>query len=164
MKRLKFAVETKEAPAPTRLAIGVEGGFQDTKKFNYEEHEQIVVLPEGAVFNLDDPKLPEQVRRSADGVNKAESAFKTEELNATAGTWDGEVRQVIFRIHTDSVKITNMIIIMIILVIYSYHYCDEQVLSRYVYHHLLGEQTLGNIGTTPERSAHSSQWLEMFPL
>lgn len=94
MKRLKFAIENKDAPAPTRLAIGLEGGFQDSKRFTYEEHEQIVVLPECTVFNLDDPKLPEQVRKSAEGVHKAESAFKAEELAATSGTWDGEIRQV----------------------------------------------------------------------
>lgn len=94
IKRLKFKTEAKTCPSPTRLAIGLAGGFQDAKKFQYEEHVQIVVLPECAVFNIDDPKLPENIKRSAEGVNKAESVFKAEELNATTGTWDGELRQV----------------------------------------------------------------------
>ncbi|OQR79005.1 ubiquitin carboxyl-terminal hydrolase 5-like [Tropilaelaps mercedesae] len=94
IKRSKLKVEAKEAAVPTRLAIGLEGGFQDTNKFEYEEQAQIVVLPECTVFNLDDPKLPENVMKSAESVHKAESAFRTEELSATTGTWDGEARMV----------------------------------------------------------------------
>ncbi|KAL0268266.1 UNVERIFIED_CONTAM: hypothetical protein PYX00_010277 [Menopon gallinae] len=43
---------------------------------------------------MKDPNLPEVVRASIDGVINAESAFKLVELEAMAGTWDGEARVV----------------------------------------------------------------------
>jgi hypothetical protein len=42
--------------------IGVEGGFQtDDKKFTFEEHNSVVVLPDWKIFPLPDPELPEIV-------------------------------------------------------------------------------------------------------
>ncbi|XP_003744765.1 ubiquitin carboxyl-terminal hydrolase 5 [Galendromus occidentalis] len=95
IKRVKVRTESQkeEHVPPTRLAIGLEGGFQDAAKHQFKTEEQIVILPEGAVFNLDDPKLPEGLRKSAEGVVSAESAFKVAELESIVGTWDGEARQ-----------------------------------------------------------------------
>lgn len=44
---------------------GVEGGFQtDDKKFLFEEHNSVVVLPDWKIFPLPDPELPEIVSLS----------------------------------------------------------------------------------------------------
>jgi len=46
----------------TKLAIGVEGGFQtDEKRFTFQEHNSVVVLPGWDNFPLPNPELPEIV-------------------------------------------------------------------------------------------------------
>ncbi|KOB76671.1 Ubiquitin carboxyl-terminal hydrolase [Operophtera brumata] len=62
----------------TRLAIGVEGGFDPTSgkpKFTYTDH-----------YNL--------MNKSVQAVIDAESPFKIAEMAALQGTWDGEQREV----------------------------------------------------------------------
>lgn len=98
LKRIRKELITDEPPPekkPTKLAIGVEGGFQtDDKKFTFEEHNSVVVLPDWKIFPLPDPELPEIVQMSASGILAAEDAWKLEEAAAMAGTWDGEKRAV----------------------------------------------------------------------
>lgn len=57
---------TDEAPPtkkPTRLAIGVEGGFDGgVEKIEYEETFSLVLLPEFTVIPLPEPQLPQKVR------------------------------------------------------------------------------------------------------
>ncbi len=54
--------EDSDKPKPTRLAIGVEGGFDvDNKKFEYEEHHSVVVLPDWIIIPLPDTALPAEV-------------------------------------------------------------------------------------------------------
>ncbi|XP_063383766.1 ubiquitin carboxyl-terminal hydrolase 5 [Cydia fagiglandana] len=89
----------------TRLAIGVEGGFDPTcnkPKFTYTDHYNVVVLPGFHTFPWPDPTLPEQVKKSVQAVIDAESPFKIAEMNALAGTWDGEAREV--SVHAVSLK------------------------------------------------------------
>ncbi|KAI6080021.1 Ubiquitin carboxyl-terminal hydrolase 5 isoform X1 [Aix galericulata] len=81
---------------PTRLAIGVEGGFDITEeKFEYDEDVKIVILPE----HLDIPRdglegLPDMVRdriaSAVEAILTADSASRKQEVQA----WDGEVRRV----------------------------------------------------------------------
>lgn len=81
----------------TRLAIGVEGGFDPDagkKKFEYEESYSIVVLPDFISISWPDPQLPEIVNASVKAIIEAQSATKLAELEALAVTWDGEVRVV----------------------------------------------------------------------
>lgn len=96
LRRIRKEVITEEPPPekkPTKLAIGVEGGFQtDDKKFAFEEHNTVVVMPDWKVFPLPDPELPEIVQMSVSGILAAEDAWKLEEASAMAGTWDGEKR------------------------------------------------------------------------
>ena len=48
---------------PTRLAIGVEGGFDAgvVEKAEYEDHTSIVILPEYQTIPLPSPALPQKV-------------------------------------------------------------------------------------------------------
>ena len=48
---------------PTRLAIGVEGGFDggEVKKAEFEDHTSIVILPEFQTIPLPNPNLPQKV-------------------------------------------------------------------------------------------------------
>ncbi|CAH0692006.1 unnamed protein product [Spodoptera exigua] len=81
----------------TRLAIGVEGGFDPAcgkPKFTYTDHYNVVVLPGFHTFPWPNPALPEIVNKAVQAVIDAESPFKIAELAAMQGTWDGEKREV----------------------------------------------------------------------
>ncbi|KAI8437058.1 hypothetical protein MSG28_010427 [Choristoneura fumiferana] len=89
----------------TRLAIGVEGGFDPScgkPKFTYTNHYSIIVLPGLHTYPWPNPSLPEAIKKSAQAVIDAESPFKIAELAALAGTWDGEAREV--SVHAVSLK------------------------------------------------------------
>ncbi|CAH1179098.1 unnamed protein product [Phaedon cochleariae] len=81
----------------TRLAIGVEGGFDPElgkKKFEYEDFYNIVVLPSFATIPWPNTELPELVKQSVQAIIDLPSAGKLAELEALSGTWDGEARVV----------------------------------------------------------------------
>ncbi|CAH2048779.1 unnamed protein product, partial [Iphiclides podalirius] len=81
----------------TRLAIGVEGGFEPDiakPKFTYTDHYAVVVLPGFHTYPWPESDLPEVVKKSVQAVIDAESPFKMAEAAALRGTWDGESRQV----------------------------------------------------------------------
>lgn len=101
LKRIKKVLPPEKELEPekkiARLAIGMEGGFNpdvNKRKYEYEETNSIVILPEFDVILLPNDELPEIVRQSVDGILKAESALHLAEVEAAAGSWDGEVRQV----------------------------------------------------------------------
>lgn len=77
----------------TRLAIGVAGGFApDSKKYSYDESCEIVILPNYTTIPYPKDDLPEQVKVAVKSLLEAESASKLAEIEALAGTWDGEAR------------------------------------------------------------------------
>ncbi|KAI1301360.1 Ubiquitin carboxyl-terminal hydrolase 5 [Halotydeus destructor] len=81
----------------TKLAIGVEGGFDpnaDAKKYEYEDYNTLVILPSFQEISLSDENLPNDVIIAVSTILSADSATKTEELESLAGTWDGEKRKV----------------------------------------------------------------------
>ncbi|XP_018573287.1 ubiquitin carboxyl-terminal hydrolase 5 [Anoplophora glabripennis] len=81
----------------TRLAIGVEGGFDPDsgkKRFEYEDIYSIVILPDFTSINWPNENLPEIVKASVQGTIDLPSASKLAELEALSGTWDGETRIV----------------------------------------------------------------------
>ncbi|XP_075236962.1 ubiquitin specific protease 5 [Lycorma delicatula] len=87
----------------TRLAIGVEGGFDadiDKKKFEIKETMSIVILPDFLTCPWPSTDLPDKLISVVRGVLLAESASKIAEKEALTGTWDGEVR--IVTKHADS--------------------------------------------------------------
>ncbi|XP_075699067.1 ubiquitin carboxyl-terminal hydrolase 5 isoform X2 [Rhinoderma darwinii] len=81
---------------PTRLAIGMEGGFDMCdEQCEYEEEVKMIILPEFLEIQRDGLLgLPEMVRdrvsTAIDGILAADSASRKQEIQA----WDGEVRQV----------------------------------------------------------------------
>lgn len=95
-RRRKAIRKTSEDPPPqkkpTRLAIGVEGGFDAHQKtFEFVEETSIVVLPDWIVYPFPNPELPEMVRMSASSILEAEDALKMEEAAMmAAGTWEGD--------------------------------------------------------------------------
>ncbi|XP_050315105.1 ubiquitin carboxyl-terminal hydrolase 5 isoform X2 [Anthonomus grandis grandis] len=81
----------------TRLAIGVEGGFDPgsgSKKFEFQDFYKIVVLPSFTSIDWPHDSLPEIVRMSVRALLDLPSASKLAELEALSGTWDGEERLV----------------------------------------------------------------------
>ena len=64
----------------------------DAPRYEFEEHNSIVVLPEWQVISLADPEVPDVVQISAASILAADSAAKADEAAALAGTWDGEKR------------------------------------------------------------------------
>lgn len=81
----------------TRLAIGVDGGFDPDsgrKKFEIKDHYQIIVLPEFVNIPWPNDSLPEKIKASVNGILEAQSITEAAELESLSGTWDGEVRIV----------------------------------------------------------------------
>jgi len=54
----------------------------------------LAVLPGFHMIPLVSELIPPQVLASLEGIKAAEAASKLDELEALAGTWDGEVRKV----------------------------------------------------------------------
>ena len=62
-----------------RLAIGVEGGFNpdaNKKRYEYEEHNSVVVLPSFSMISLPNPELPEIVSALSPGLASKHSPKK----------------------------------------------------------------------------------------
>ncbi|RWS15264.1 ubiquitin carboxyl-terminal hydrolase 5-like protein [Dinothrombium tinctorium] len=79
----------------TKLGIGIEGGLMpDSSKYDYDETCSIVIYPGFLTISLPNPKIPDIVLNSIAAIQAADSAARLEELQAAAGTWDGEKRQV----------------------------------------------------------------------
>ncbi|KAM7358302.1 ubiquitin specific protease 5 [Cochliomyia hominivorax] len=81
----------------TRLAIGVEGGYNDndTKNYEYKNNYSIVVMPDienKMPFPSND--FPLLVTQSVESILAQDSAISKLEKQMLTGTWDGEVRQV----------------------------------------------------------------------
>ncbi|XP_070560700.1 LOW QUALITY PROTEIN: ubiquitin carboxyl-terminal hydrolase 5-like [Ptychodera flava] len=95
IKKPKPKTETIDDPPkkkPTRLAIGVEGGFdvEDEQEYDYEERNSVVILPDFADVPLPNASIPEKIQLCIAGILSAESAARKEEISA----WDGEKRIV----------------------------------------------------------------------
>ncbi|GAA0167260.1 cysteine protease [Lithospermum erythrorhizon] len=75
----KPAAEDRPSKKPTLLAIGVQGGF-DNSVPEYEEKYEIVILPEFVTLPFPSVELPEKVRLAVDAVILAEGAEKKEQL------------------------------------------------------------------------------------
>ncbi|XP_054732138.1 ubiquitin carboxyl-terminal hydrolase 5-like [Anastrepha obliqua] len=81
----------------TRLAIGVEGGYNEAieKKFEIKDTFSIVVMPDiEKKLPFPDEQLPLLITQSVGAVLAQDSALAQLEKKTLTGTWDGEVRQV----------------------------------------------------------------------
>ncbi|XP_054724568.1 ubiquitin carboxyl-terminal hydrolase 5-like [Uloborus diversus] len=96
LKRYKIEIENKEAEkVPTKLAIGLEGGFDVCgKKYEYEDKNSLVLLPAFNVISLPCESLAEIILLSISAILEHDAASKQEEADAMAGTWDGMQREV----------------------------------------------------------------------
>lgn len=94
----------------TRLAIGVEGGYDPEagkQKYEYEDFYSIVVC--SAILEIipyPNADLPQSVIECVKAVLAADSATAKMESEAMAGTWDGEAR-VISKYATDLKQLDN---------------------------------------------------------
>ncbi|XP_033642208.1 ubiquitin carboxyl-terminal hydrolase 5-like [Asterias rubens] len=84
--------EDEDKAKPTRLAIGVEGGFdvEDQNQYEYEEAHSVVILPDFVVIPLPCTDLPIKIQQVVDGILAAESASRQDLVAA----WDGEARVI----------------------------------------------------------------------
>ncbi|XP_057729312.1 ubiquitin carboxyl-terminal hydrolase 14 [Arachis stenosperma] len=80
-KTKKLVPEDRPTKKPTRLAIGVEGGF-DNNEPEYEETHSIVILPNYISLPFPSVELPEKVRLAADAIVLAEGAERKEQVAA----------------------------------------------------------------------------------
>lgn len=96
-RRLPVPVDPNAEPKKvTKLAIGVEGGFDvnSSNRFTFDEKYSIYIHPNQTIAYPDETnQLPEQVKRSAEAIIKADSAFLKEEQSLMNATWNGEFRQ-----------------------------------------------------------------------
>lgn len=80
----------------TRLAIGVEGGFDPElgkRTFVFEKNYSIYLHPNGVTIPYSN-ELPLKVTTAVEAIIAAESAVRKSEKESLSGTWDGEVRQI----------------------------------------------------------------------
>ncbi|XP_037094382.1 ubiquitin carboxyl-terminal hydrolase 5-like [Pollicipes pollicipes] len=79
----------------TRLAIGVEGGFDgEAQRGRLERRHALVLVPRLHTLPLPCDELPAAAQAAVAAVLAADSASRREELRQATGTWDGEVRVV----------------------------------------------------------------------
>ncbi len=81
---------------PSKLGIGIDGGFDLTdKQFYFENDYSLYVYPEDEYLKLDQNSeylLNENVRKSYEAIQKAESITQKEEFANQVSAWDGDQR------------------------------------------------------------------------
>jgi ubiquitin carboxyl-terminal hydrolase 5/13 len=87
--------DEEEAPPtkkPTRLALGVEGGFDGgaEPEVEWEELHEVVALPSKSAVTLPNSQLPPKIQEAVDGVLAAQTASKVDAIAA----WEGDKRTV----------------------------------------------------------------------
>lgn len=86
--------DNQPEPKVTRLALGVEGGFETNQAiYKFEYVYSIVVFPEKVALPYPNSNLPTLIQQSAEAIIKIESANEKLEKKQITGTWDGEIRK-----------------------------------------------------------------------
>ena len=97
-RRIPVPVDPNVEPTKvTKLAIGVEGGFDtnQSNRFTFDEKYAIYIHPDETIaYPNEVQQLPDIVKRSADAIIAADSAFLKEERSLMNATWNGEIRPV----------------------------------------------------------------------
>ncbi|XP_075075979.1 ubiquitin carboxyl-terminal hydrolase 14 isoform X2 [Nicotiana tabacum] len=75
----KTIAEDRPSKRPTLLAIGIDGGF-DNSDPQYEESYEIVILPDYIALPFPSVELPEKVRLAVDATLMAEAAERKEQV------------------------------------------------------------------------------------
>ncbi|PIA38480.1 hypothetical protein AQUCO_02800292v1 [Aquilegia coerulea] len=90
IKQTKKSIpEDRPLKKPTRLAIGLDGGF-DNNEPEYEETVSIVILPDFVSLPFPSVELPEKVRLAVDAILLADGAERKEQL----ASWIADKKQV----------------------------------------------------------------------
>jgi ubiquitin carboxyl-terminal hydrolase 5/13 len=84
--------EAPPAKKPTRLAMGVDGGFDGgaEPEVEWAESHQVVVMPTKAAVPFPNADLPQKVKEAVEGILAAPTASKAEAVVA----WEGDKRTV----------------------------------------------------------------------
>lgn len=118
MRREKREIKTEASAAVdgpekkiTRLAIGVEGGYDPEagkQKYEFEDFYSVVVcvFPNWEIIPYPNGDLPQSVVECVKAVLVADSATAKMESESMAGTWDGEAR-IISKYATDLKQLDN---------------------------------------------------------
>lgn len=91
------SIRIVEPAKVTKLAIGVEGGFEadGSNRFTFEEKYSIYIHPDQVLaYPSDADQLPEHVKRSAEAIIAADSGLFKEERALLNATWNGEVCRI----------------------------------------------------------------------
>lgn len=85
-----------EKKKPSKLGIGVDGGFDLNEKQYYFDHDfYVYVYPENKEIKYDETtkaELPKKIRDSVESIIKAESVNLKEDTASALASWDGEKR------------------------------------------------------------------------
>ncbi|CAF0728465.1 unnamed protein product [Didymodactylos carnosus] len=95
-KNVAIENQDTEPSKVTKMAIGLQGGFDLANRFAFDEKYSIYIHGPNIVIPYPEnaATLPEHVQRSAAAIIQSESAFFKEELARTNATWDGEIKKV----------------------------------------------------------------------
>jgi len=85
----KLVPEDRPLKKPTLLAIGVDGGF-DNNEPEYEETQNIVILPDYVTLPFPSVELPEKVRLAVDAILMAEGAERKEQV----ASWTADTKHI----------------------------------------------------------------------
>ncbi|XP_055823453.1 ubiquitin carboxyl-terminal hydrolase 14 isoform X2 [Solanum dulcamara] len=97
----KAEAEDRPSKKPTLLAIGLDGGF-DNSEPQYEEVYEIVILPDNVTLPFPSVELPEKVRLAVDAILLAEGAERKEQL----ASWTAD-KKLVSKYATDLQQLDN---------------------------------------------------------
>ncbi|KAK4714796.1 hypothetical protein R3W88_020703 [Solanum pinnatisectum] len=97
----KADAEDRPSKKPTLLAIGLDGGF-DNSEPQYEEFYEIVILPDNVTLPFPSVELPEKVRLAVDAILLAEGAERKEQL----ASWTAD-KKLVSKYATDLQQLDN---------------------------------------------------------
>lgn len=97
----KADAEDRPSKKPTLLAIGLDGGF-DNSEPQYEEVCEIVILPDNVTLPFPSVELPEKVRLAVDAILLAEGAERKEQL----ASWTAD-KKLVSKYATELLQLDN---------------------------------------------------------
>lgn len=97
----KAEAEDRPSKKPTLLAIGLDGGF-DNSEPQYEEVYGIVIFPDNVTLPFPSVELPEKVRLAVDAILLAEGAERKEQL----ASWTAD-KKLVSKYATDLQQLDN---------------------------------------------------------
>lgn len=107
LKWTQIPIETEPSEeAPTKLAIGVDGGFAGTPKFDIQKENRLAVIGEDNVphfFSLEDQNVPEFVRNVCMAIYEHQGM----RANMQVDTWEADTDIFESKYAADLVQLDN---------------------------------------------------------